>query len=69
MATDSEYVTTSLMQVIEHLSNDYIQIIKSEVMLNPLCEHLKSEHNDKVAFVDREAQHSCCLFEKVYLIL
>ena len=45
VSPDSDYVTTSLMQVIEHLSNDYIQIIKSEVMLNPLCEFLKSEHN------------------------
>lgn len=44
VAPDSDYVTTSLMQVVEHLSNDYIQIIGSEVMLNPLCERLINEY-------------------------
>ncbi len=41
----NDYVTTSLMQVVEHLANDYIQIIGSEQMLVPLCDILLSEHN------------------------
>lgn len=45
MATDSEYVTTSLMQVIEHLSNTYIEIIKSDRMLEPLCDILINEYS------------------------
>ena len=45
VSPDSDYVTTSLTQVIGHLSNDYIQIIKSEVMLAPLCEILENEYN------------------------
>ena len=44
VSPDTEYVTTSLMQVVEHLSNDYIQIIGSEVMLTPLCETLLSDY-------------------------
>lgn len=44
VSPDSDYVTTSLMQVIDHLSNDYIQIIKSEVLMVPLCEFLLNEY-------------------------
>ena len=45
VAPDSDYVTTSLMQVVEHLSNDYIQILGSEVMLSPLCQMLEEEYS------------------------
>lgn len=44
VAPDSDYVTTSLMQVVEHLANDYIQIIKSDRLLVPVSEQLKEEH-------------------------
>ena len=44
ISPENDYVTTSLMQVIEHLSNDYIQIIESEVMLSPLCEILINDY-------------------------
>ena len=45
VAHDTEYVTTSLMQVIEHLANDYIQIIGSDIMLEPLCDILVNEYS------------------------
>jgi capsular polysaccharide biosynthesis protein len=45
VSPDSEYITTSLTQVIGHLSNDYIQIIQSEVLMSPLCEFLMTEYN------------------------
>ena len=45
VAEENNYVTTSLMSVVEHLSNDYVQIIKSEKMLSPLSGQLKAEYD------------------------
>lgn len=39
-----DYTTTSLLSATEQLANDYINIICSDVMMIPLSEHLKEEH-------------------------
>lgn len=44
VSPDNNYVTTSLIEVIEHLSNDYIQIIKSDILLKPVSEALVRDH-------------------------
>ncbi|MBE6596550.1 MAG: hypothetical protein E7641_02660 [Ruminococcaceae bacterium] len=41
---DLEYTTTSYLAATEQLSNNYIQIIFSDVMLKPLAEELKAEY-------------------------
>ncbi len=42
--SELDYTTTSYLSAAEQLSNDYIQIILSDVMLKPLVEQLKTEH-------------------------
>lgn len=44
VSADYDYVTASLMTVIEHLSKDYIQIISSEMLMSPLSEILRNEY-------------------------
>ncbi|MBO5415438.1 MAG: hypothetical protein J6A83_02260 [Clostridia bacterium] len=43
-SSNSEYTTSALLQAIEQLSNDYIELILSDVIIEPLVEDLNEEH-------------------------
>ncbi len=44
ISSNSEYTTSALLQAIEQLSNDYIELILSDLMIEPLVEDLNEEH-------------------------
>lgn len=46
-STTSEYTTTALLSAAEYLANDYIQIIKSDVMINKVLERCQSSEELK----------------------
>lgn len=43
-SSNLEYTTSALLQAIEQLSNDYIELILSDVIIEPLVEDLNEEH-------------------------
>lgn len=43
-SSNSEYTTSALLQATEQLSNDYIELILSDLMIEPLVEDLNAEH-------------------------
>ena len=43
-SSNSEYTTSALLQATEQLSNDYIKLILSDLVIDPLVEDLNDEH-------------------------
>ncbi|MBQ7383768.1 MAG: hypothetical protein IJV72_03140 [Clostridia bacterium] len=43
-SSNSEYTTSALLQAIDRLSNDYIEIILSDLMIEPLIEDINGEY-------------------------
>ena len=46
-STTSEYTTTALLSAAEYLANDYIQIIKSDIMINKVLERCQNSEELK----------------------